>query len=234
MDTKTATANTINDAQAGELVKDMYNHVSGEFLPTAWNLFNKHFGVTSYRELPAERFEEAGEYIKGLCAQPETCETKTKEPGGNEGKTRLSLATEEFCQRMWNAGLSDEELSRMSAKDFRDFLEKEGMEIADKSTSRVVSKHYFEKLEAKARLAEKYEDDSGRRAAAENEDIEHGREVCHGFIAYQALRAIQCMFPEERYSTMHDLCIPQEGLHCLFHLLTATLRNDIEGHFGRY
>jgi hypothetical protein len=42
---------TITDAQAGELVKVMHNHVNGELLPTAWNLFNKHFGVSSYRDL---------------------------------------------------------------------------------------------------------------------------------------------------------------------------------------
>jgi len=156
MNTKTATANTITHAQSGELVKDMYNHVIGEFLPTAWNLFNKHFGVTSYRDLPFERFGEAREFIKDLM------------PGA---------------------------------------AAQQGM-MSD---------------EIREKLAER-----------ENEDIEHGREICDGFISYQALRAIECMFPEERYSTMHTLCIPQEGLSCLFHLLATALRNDIEAHFGRY
>jgi hypothetical protein len=82
--------------------------------------------------------------------------------------------------------------------------------------------------------AELEERNKARLAEVEKEDIEHGREVCHDFIAYQVLSALEAMFPEGRYTNLNTLDIPQEGLHCLFHLLATTLRNDVENHFGRH
>ena len=58
---------TITKAQQGELsalVSERFP--SGKDRPYAWSRFNNHFRLASYKNLPANRFEEACEYIKQM------------------------------------------------------------------------------------------------------------------------------------------------------------------------
>lgn len=58
---------TISKAQQGELsalVSERFP--SGKDRPYAWSRFNNHFRLASYKDLPANRFEEACEYIRTM------------------------------------------------------------------------------------------------------------------------------------------------------------------------
>ena len=58
---------TITKAQQGELsalITELFP--SGKDRPYAWSRFNNHFRLASYKDLPANRFEEACEYIKTM------------------------------------------------------------------------------------------------------------------------------------------------------------------------
>lgn len=58
---------TINKAQQGELTTLIRERFpSGKDRPYAWSRFNNHFRLSSYKNLPANRFNEACEYIKTM------------------------------------------------------------------------------------------------------------------------------------------------------------------------
>ena len=58
---------TITKAQQGELSTLIAERfTSGKDRPYAWSRFNNHFRLASYKDLPANRFEEACEYIKTM------------------------------------------------------------------------------------------------------------------------------------------------------------------------
>ena len=58
---------TITKAQQGELSALIAERFpSGKDRPYAWSRFNNHFRLASYKDLPANRFEEACEYIKTM------------------------------------------------------------------------------------------------------------------------------------------------------------------------
>ena len=61
---------TITKAQQGELATLIAERFpSGKDRPYAWSRFNNHFRLASYKDLPANRFEEACEYIKTIPEQ---------------------------------------------------------------------------------------------------------------------------------------------------------------------
>lgn len=61
---------TISKAQQGELATLIAERFpSGKDRPYAWSRFNNHFRLASYKDLPANRFEEACEYIKQMPEQ---------------------------------------------------------------------------------------------------------------------------------------------------------------------
>lgn len=58
---------TITKAQQGELSALITERFpSGKDRPYAWSRFNNHFRLASYKDLPANRFEEACEYIRTM------------------------------------------------------------------------------------------------------------------------------------------------------------------------
>ena len=58
---------TISKAQQGELATLIAERFpSGKDRPYAWSRFNNHFRLASYKDLPANRFGEACEYIKTM------------------------------------------------------------------------------------------------------------------------------------------------------------------------
>lgn len=58
---------SINKAQQGELTTLIRERFpSGKDRPYAWSRFNNHFRLSSYKNLPANRFDEACEYIKTM------------------------------------------------------------------------------------------------------------------------------------------------------------------------
>lgn len=58
---------TISKAQQGELSALITERFpSGKDRPYAWSRFNNHFRLASYKDLPANRFGEACEYIKTM------------------------------------------------------------------------------------------------------------------------------------------------------------------------
>ncbi len=58
---------TITKAQQGELATLIAERFpSGKDRPYAWSRFNNHFRLASYKDLPANRFEEACEYIRQM------------------------------------------------------------------------------------------------------------------------------------------------------------------------
>ena len=58
---------TISKAQQGELATLIAERFpSGKDRPYAWSRFNNHFRLASYKDLPANRFEEACEYIRTM------------------------------------------------------------------------------------------------------------------------------------------------------------------------
>lgn len=58
---------TISKAQQGELATLIAERFpSGKDRPYAWSRFNNHFRLASYKDLPANRFDEACEYIKQM------------------------------------------------------------------------------------------------------------------------------------------------------------------------
>ena len=64
---RTLLAETITKAQQGELATLIAERFpSGKDRPYAWSRFNNHFRLASYKDLPANRFEEACEYIKTM------------------------------------------------------------------------------------------------------------------------------------------------------------------------
>ena len=69
---------TISTAQQGELATLIAERFpEGRNRPYAWSRFNNHFRLSSYKNLPASRFDEAVEYIKTM---PLTKKAETK-PG---------------------------------------------------------------------------------------------------------------------------------------------------------
>ncbi len=57
----------INRAQTGELAALLAERFpTGKDRPYAWSRFNNHFRLASYKDLPAEKFEEACAYIKQM------------------------------------------------------------------------------------------------------------------------------------------------------------------------
>ena len=63
---------TISKAQQGELATLIAERFpSGKDRPYAWSRFNNHFRLASYKNLPANRFGEACEYIKTMPEQME-------------------------------------------------------------------------------------------------------------------------------------------------------------------
>lgn len=61
---------TITKEQQGELSTLFAERFpSGKDRPYAWSRFNNHFRLASYKDLPANRFEEACEYIKTMPEQ---------------------------------------------------------------------------------------------------------------------------------------------------------------------
>ena len=64
---RTLLAETITKAQQGELATLIAERFpSGKDRPYAWSRFNNHFRLASYKDLPANRFGEACEYIKTM------------------------------------------------------------------------------------------------------------------------------------------------------------------------
>ena len=58
---------SISKAQQGELATLIAERFpSGKDRPYAWSRFNNHFRLASYKDLPANRFDEACEYIKTM------------------------------------------------------------------------------------------------------------------------------------------------------------------------
>ncbi|MCZ4065668.1 ORF6C domain-containing protein [Oxalobacter aliiformigenes] len=58
---------TITKAQQGELATLISERFpSGKDRPYAWSRFNNHFRLASYKDLPANRFDEACEYIRNM------------------------------------------------------------------------------------------------------------------------------------------------------------------------
>lgn len=58
---------SISKTQQGELATLIAERFpSGKDRPYAWSRFNNHFRLASYKDLPANRFEEACEYIKQM------------------------------------------------------------------------------------------------------------------------------------------------------------------------
>ncbi len=61
------TPETITKAQQGELATLIAERFpSGKDRPYAWSRFNNHFRLASYKDLPANRFKDACEYIKTM------------------------------------------------------------------------------------------------------------------------------------------------------------------------
>lgn len=61
---------SISKAQQGELATLIAERFpSGKDRPYAWSRFNNHFRLASYKDLPANRFEEACAYIKTMPEQ---------------------------------------------------------------------------------------------------------------------------------------------------------------------
>ena len=61
---------SISKAQQGELATLIAERFpSGKDRPYAWSRFNNHFRLASYKDLPANRFEEACEYIRTMPEQ---------------------------------------------------------------------------------------------------------------------------------------------------------------------
>ena len=68
---------TISTAQQGELATLIAERFpDGKSRPYAWSRFNNHFRLSSYKTLPAERFNEACEYIRTM---PLTSKEQTAE-----------------------------------------------------------------------------------------------------------------------------------------------------------
>ncbi len=63
----------ITTAQAGELATRLAERFpTGKDRPYAWSRFNRHFRLASYRDLPADRFEEACAYIPTMPVKAAT------------------------------------------------------------------------------------------------------------------------------------------------------------------
>lgn len=61
---------SITKAQQGELATLIAERFpEGNSRPYAWSRFNNHFRLASYKDLPANRFEEACEYIRDMPVQ---------------------------------------------------------------------------------------------------------------------------------------------------------------------
>ena len=72
---------TISKAQQGELATLIAERFpSGKDRPYAWSRFNNHFRLASYKDLPANRFEEACEYIRTM---PEPVQVLPKQENRN-------------------------------------------------------------------------------------------------------------------------------------------------------
>ena len=72
---------TITKAQQGELATLIAERFSsGKDRPYAWSRFNNHFRLASYKDLPANRFGEACEYIKTM---PELAPALSKQENRN-------------------------------------------------------------------------------------------------------------------------------------------------------
>ena len=71
---------TISKAQQGELATLIAERFpSGKDRPYAWSRFNNHFRLASYKDLPANRFEEACEYIKTMLGIARDAQDRGKE-----------------------------------------------------------------------------------------------------------------------------------------------------------
>ena len=71
---------TITKAQQGELATLIAERFpSGKDRPYAWSRFNNHFRLASYKDLPANRFEEACKYIKAMQGIVQDAEDQGKE-----------------------------------------------------------------------------------------------------------------------------------------------------------
>lgn len=74
------TPETITKAQQGELATLIAERFpSGKDRPYAWSRFNNHFRLASYKDLPANRFGEACEYIKTMPGSAGNKESKAEE-----------------------------------------------------------------------------------------------------------------------------------------------------------
>lgn len=72
---------SISKAQQGELATLIAERFpSGKDRPYAWSRFNNHFRLASYKDLPANRFEEACEYIRTM---PELAPALSKQENRN-------------------------------------------------------------------------------------------------------------------------------------------------------
>lgn len=70
----------ISKAQQGELATLIAERFpSGKDRPYAWSRFNNHFRLASYKDLPANRFEEACEYIKTMLGIARDAQDRGKE-----------------------------------------------------------------------------------------------------------------------------------------------------------
>lgn len=71
---------TITKAQQGELSTLIAERFpSGKDRPYAWSRFKNHFRLASYKDLPANRFEEACEYIRNMQGIAQDAEDQGKE-----------------------------------------------------------------------------------------------------------------------------------------------------------
>lgn len=71
---------SISKAQQGELATLIAERFpSGKDRPYAWSRFNNHFRLASYKDLPANRFGEACEYIRTMPGSAGNKESKAEE-----------------------------------------------------------------------------------------------------------------------------------------------------------
>ncbi len=103
---------TISPAQAGELATLVAHRAGDQGKPRAyyWSRFNNHFHIARYRELPADRFDEAVEYLKTMPDEhgnpPRTIAGRTRLLVTIEGNRIIHSADASDCSLVDTRGLA--------------------------------------------------------------------------------------------------------------------------------
>ncbi len=103
---------TISPAQAGELATLVAQRAGDQGKPRAyyWSRFNNHFHLARYRELPADRFDEAVEYLKTMPDEhgnpPRTIAGRTRLLVTIEGNRIIHSADASDCSLVDTRGLA--------------------------------------------------------------------------------------------------------------------------------